>query len=253
MSFHIIDAHMHPFYTKDEIICNYDLGTEPRGIGDDLARCGIDRFAGSVIVRNVTSFDDVKRANRDALRLRDIYVERYIPGIHIHPDFVRESCEELQELHTLGVRYIGELVPYIMGWQTYTCPGAMEIFSVAQELGYTVSIHPTTHEDMDALCAAFPKLSFIIAHPGEYDNYMRNLERVEKYPNAYLDICGTGLFRNRMLWYGVNRVGAERFLFGTDYPVCDPAMQVAAVKYQRITDHDRELIFSGNFLRLLGM
>jgi predicted TIM-barrel fold metal-dependent hydrolase len=103
------------------------------------------------------------------------------------------------------------------------------------------------------LCAAFPKLSFIIAHPGEYDNYMRNLERVEKYPNAYLDICGTGLFRNRMLWYGVNRVGAERFLFGTDYPVCDPAMQVAAVKYQRITDHDRELIFSGNFLRLLGM
>ncbi|MEA4822668.1 MAG: amidohydrolase family protein [Clostridiaceae bacterium] len=253
MAFEIIDAHMHPFTCKEEIVNNYTLDTAPADIGADLARCGIGRFAGSVIYRPTNSFAEVSRANRDALALRDRYGSRYIPGIHIHPDYVAESCEELTRLHAQGVRLIGELVPYMMGWTRYTCPGALEIFSLAQELGMTVSVHPTVPEDLDALCAAFPHMNIIVAHPGEYNDYLRNLERLERYPNAYLDICGTGLFRNRMLWYGVNRVGAERFLFGTDYPVCNPAMQVAAVEYERLTDAERELIFAGNFKRLLNL
>lgn len=263
MAFQIIDAHMHPFWTDDTPIGNYDLNVSPTEIGSDLARCGIDAFAGSVITKTVESFDDVRRVNDSALKLRDYYGERYIPGVHIHPRWVKESCEELERLHKAGVRYIGELVPYIMDWKSaggasaegksYSSPEALEIFAVARDLGFVVSIHPSEHNDMDALCAAFPTLPVIVAHPGEYQNYMRNLERIEKYPNAYLDICGTGLFRNRMLWYGVNRVGAERFLFGTDYPVCNPGMQVAGVEYERLTDSDRELIFSGNFKRLLNL
>ena len=253
MSFEIIDAHMHPFLCKEEVVNNYPFDVPPADIGADLARCGIDRFAGSVICRPVEDFDAVRRANRDAMTLREMYGGRYIPGIHIHPDYVRESCEELERYAKEGVRLVGELVPYMMGWTRYTCPGAMEIFSLAQELGMTVSVHPSVPEDLDALCAAFPRMNVIVAHPGEYNDYMRNLERLERYPNAYLDICGTGLFRYQMLRYGVNRVGAERFLFGTDYPVCDPAMQVAAVEYERLTDAQRELIFSGNFKRLLAL
>nr|MBQ4318691.1 amidohydrolase family protein [Clostridia bacterium] len=76
---------------------------------------------------------------------------------------------------------------------------------------------------------------------------------MEKYPNAYLDLSGTGLFRYAMLAHGVNRVGAERFLFGTDFPVCNAAMQVAAVLSEYLTDEDYELIFSGNAKRLLGL
>ena len=253
MPFEIIDAHMHPFLRSETVICNYDLNVGPDGISDDLARCGISRFAGSVVRRNITDIEDIRRCNSDALALADQYGDRYIPGIHIHPAWVRESCEMLEKAHAKGVRLIGELVPYMMGWSRYTCPGALEIFSAAQDLGFTVSVHPTVHEDLDALCAAFPRMNFIVAHPGERDSYMHNLERMERYPNAYLDISGTGLFRNRMLWYGVNRVGAERFLFGTDYPVCNPAMQVAGVEYECLTDEQKALIIAGNFKRLLGL
>ena len=56
-----------------------------------------------------------------------------------------------------------------------------------------------------------------------------------------------------MLAYGVGRVGAERFLFGSDYPVCSPGMNVGAVDYEEITDRERELIFSGNAKRLLNL
>lgn len=262
MTDYIIDAHMHPFWKDDQDICSYDLDVAPEEIGADLARCGISAFAGSVISKKVDSFDEIRRVNNSALKLRDYYGDRYIPGIHIHPHWVKESCEELERLRKAGVKLIGELVPYMMKWtsvsrefdgQAYTAKETLEIFSVARDLGFVVSVHPSVHEDLDKLCEAFPTMPVIVAHPGEYGEYMRNLERIEKYPNAYLDICGTGLFRNRMLWYGVNRVGAERFLFGTDYPICNPAMQIAGVEYDIRSDRDRELIFSGNFKRLLGL
>ena len=252
MSFEIIDAHMHPFLQPETMTARYDLKVSAEDIAADLARCGISGFAGSVIRRNIQSFDDVRKCNEDAMTLARQYKE-YTPGIHIHPDYVRESCEELEKAHAAGVRLIGELVPYIMGWKRYTCRGALEIFSLAQELDFTLSVHPSVHEDLDALCAAFPKMNVIVAHPGEYDNYMQHLSRMERWPNAYLDISGTGLFRNGMLKYGVDRVGAERFLFGTDYPICNPAMQVAGVEYERITDAQRELIFAGNVKRLLAL
>ena len=95
--------------------------------------------------------------------------------------------------------------------------------------------------------------NFVFAHPGERNTYLRHIERMEKYSNAYLDLSGTGLFRYAMLAHGVNRVGAERFLFGTDFPVCNAAMQVAGILSEYLTDEDYELIFSGNAKRLLGL
>ena len=51
---------------------------------------------------------------------------------------------------------------------------------------------------------------------GERQYYEKHLERMAKYENLYLDLSGTGLFRYGMLAYGAKKVGAERFLFGTN-------------------------------------
>jgi predicted TIM-barrel fold metal-dependent hydrolase len=56
-----------------------------------------------------------------------------------------------------------------------------------------------------------------------------------------------------MLSQLVNDVGAERILFGTDYPVCNPGVYVGGVLAEKITDSAKELIFSGNAKRLLGI
>ncbi|MBE6931403.1 MAG: hypothetical protein E7463_14110 [Ruminococcaceae bacterium] len=251
MDYPVFDAHMHPYIDDNENICGYPLPVKPEEIGADLARIGITRFAGSVVAREFRDFDTIRTLNRHALQLRDMYVDKYVPGIHIHPDYVKESCEELKIMYDQGVRLIGELVPYMMGWKEYTCPGAMEIFTYAQELGMTVSIHPTTEEDMLKLYKSFPHMNFIAAHPGEKARYMAHLESMEACPNVYLDICGTGLFRYGMLSYGVSRVGSERFLFGTDFPTCTPGMQVSGVLYERMSNADYENILYKNAERLL--
>ena len=69
--------------------------------------------------------------------------------------------------------------------------------------------------------------------------------------NVYLDISGTGLFRYGMLKHLVSSVGAERILFGSDYPICNPNMYIAGVEFEKLTDHEKDLIFAENAKKLL--
>ena len=112
---------------------------------------------------------------------------------------------------------------------------------------------PEEQEEMEKMVSRHPGITFIAAHPGEREYYERHLERMRKYPNLFLDLSGTGIFRYGMLSYGVHKVGAERFLFGTDYPICNPRMYVQAVLQEHLTDEERELIFHKNASRILGM
>ena len=177
------------------------------------------------------------------------------PGFHVHPAFVRESCDEIEWAHSLGYRLVGELVPYMHGWTNYGSKALSEILDTADQLHMVVSYHTVVEEaeEMDRMIAAHPGLTFVAAHPGQRPDYLRQIERLQRFPNLSLDLSGTGLFRYGMLAYGVNKVGAERFLFGTDFPICNPGMYVQAVCQEHITETDRELIFHGNAERLLAL
>jgi predicted TIM-barrel fold metal-dependent hydrolase len=56
-----------------------------------------------------------------------------------------------------------------------------------------------------------------------------------------------------MLADAVSKVGADRILYGTDYPGYDPAPFIESVLNAKITDDDKEKIFYGNAVRLLGI
>ena len=177
------------------------------------------------------------------------------PGFHVHPAFVRESCDEIEWAHSLGYRLVGELVPYMHGWTNYGSKALSEILDTADQLHMVVSYHTVVEEaeEMERMIAAHPGLTFVAAHPGQRQDYLRQIERLQRFPNLLLDLSGTGLFRYGMLAYGVNKVGAERFLFGTDFPICNPRMYVQAVCQEHITETDRDLIFHGNAERLLAL
>jgi predicted TIM-barrel fold metal-dependent hydrolase len=82
------------------------------------------------------------------------------------------------------------------------------------------------------------------------------VERVQltaKYPNLYMDFSGNGITRWGMVRYCCDTAGAEKFLFGTDFPVCTPESYVACVLSEPLNDRERALIFSGNFKRITGL
>ncbi len=254
-SFEIIDFHVHPFISEENNLCPYENTVKSlEDLSEDLMRAGISKACGCVIdkVQGV-NFDEISRLNDEAMLVKEQLGEFYIPGIHIHPKFVKESCEELKRMHGKGVRLVGELVPYSMNWTDYYDINFHEIYEYIQQLGMVVNVHTQSDDTLEMAVRAFPGIMFVAAHPGEKNTFLRHLELMKKYENYFLDLSGTGIFRYGAVGYGVSQVGSERFLFGTDYPVCNPGMYVQAVLYEKLKDKDYEAIFSGNARRLLKL
>lgn len=260
MSGMVIDFHTHPYLSGEEFLNFYPecFTPSPEQFRADLERTGISKIFGSVILKRPyhkeEGFAPIRQCNERALELQRIWGGFYAPGFHIHPDFVEESIAEIERMHTRGVRLIGELVPYLHGWQDYSSWNLSKILDAAGKYRMVVSFHTMTdeQEEMGRMVAEHPDVTFVAAHPGERENFMRHLERMEQFDNLYLDLSGTGIFRYGLVAYGVSRVGSERFLFGTDYPICNPRMYVQAIYQEPIAEADRENILHKNAERILG-
>lgn len=262
MQFEIIDFHTHPFSCNEDNICPYSEHCQmtPDTTAELMKIHGVSKFCGSVLCTQKrfgleNPWQAVKKSNDTALELAKKYNGSYVPGFHIHPDYVRESCEEIERMNKMGIKLIGELVPYMHGWRAedYTLEGIDEILDLAENYGMTLSFH-SSNSVFEETVRKHPKITFVAAHPDEYSRYMYHLELLKKYDNYYLDLSGYGVFRQNMLRYGIDKVGVEKFLFGSDYPTCSLPMYIGAVLLDSgITDSEKELIFSGNAKRILNI
>lgn len=261
----IIDFHTHPYMTMEEDACMYnkDFFLTHEEAMEDLKAAGINHICGSVIKPGCydvnKGFEQIIELNRRALELKEIYGDFYTPGFHIHPGYVKESLEEIEFMHSNGIKLVGELVPYMQGWKdmghNYASKNLFELLDLIGDYGMVFSYHTILdqQEEMNKMIEENKKVTFVAAHPGQRADYEKQLERLKKYDNLYLDVSGTGLFRYGMLYKGVNEVGSERFIFGTDYPISNPGMYVQALLYEKITDKQREDIFYNNASRLMGI
>ncbi len=258
--YEIIDFHTHPFTHDGNNICSYipysDMSVE--STREIFRKLGISRICGSVVFsrrpEDLSNIEIMRLNNDTALELRDIYGDFYIPGVHIHPDSVQASCDEIERMHKAGVRLIGELVPYFDRWESYNTPEIDEIMDVARMYNMVISIHPMEADSTDEFIRRHPELTIVGAHPEEYGGYERQLARMRENKHYYLDTSGYGIFRHGLLHRGVAEFGPERFLFGSDYPTCNPAMYLGGVRDDTLlTDEEKELILGGNAKRLLGL
>ena len=260
--FEIIDFHTHPFLREETNICSHKeyCNMSAENTLKTMTELGVSKICGSVIgdgkriAPGGNTWSVIRSCNDEALALRELYGDFYIPGFHVHPDFVRESCEEIEHMHALGVNLIGELVPYSHGGWHYDSKGFDEILDTAGQYHMTVSFHSMNFDEMENMVKKHPNIVFVAAHPGEYNDFMRHMEIMKLSGSYYLDLSGYGIFRHGMLRHAIDKFGAERFLYGSDYPTCNPAMYLGGVLLDSlITDREKELIFAGNAKRLLKL
>ncbi len=258
--FEIIDFHTHPFIKRENNICAHTdfCAMSAESTKKLMTDMGVSRICGSVLGKRfdqgqtADAWNEIKACNNEALKLKALYGDFYIPGFHVHPDFVKESCEEIERMSKLGVKLVGELVPYYHGWRDYSCKNFYEILDVCRAYNMLVSFHSMEEDAMDKMVKDFPNVTFIAAHPGEYGEFMRHMSRMKTSENYYLDVSGYGMFRHGMLRHALDEFGAERFLFGSDYPTCSPAMYIGGVYFDAlINDDEKRMIFSENAKRLL--
>ena len=261
MKFEIIDFHTHPFPENVNNICSHKdvIDMDKNHILNLMDKHCISKFCGSVISTNrPKTYQDgerewtrIQNQNQIALFLQKYYKGRYIPGFHVHPDFVRESICEIDKMKKLGVNLIGELVPYIHNYSVDN-EGINEILNHAKKRDMVVSIHTMNNDSMDKLIKNHKDLKIVLAHPGEKDDILRHIDRMKESENCYLDISGNGILRYGMLAKLVKEVGADRILFGSDYPTCNPIPYLYTIIHDEyLTDNEKALILGGNAKRLL--
>lgn len=259
MSFEIIDFHTHPFIQQKNNICAHtdvvkmDVHTT-RALFEKL---GVLKICGSVVNCNNDGdvWQKVKQNNDEALRLKEIYGDFYIPGFHIHPDYVEESLKEIERMKQKGIKLIGELVPYVDKWQNgYDSENMSVLLDAAAKNNMIVNFHSMREDAMDEMVKRHKDVVFVAAHPGEYKEFMRHIERMKFSENYYLDLSGYGIFRHGMLKKAVETFGEDRILFGSDYPTCNAGMYIGGVLFDDLlTDRQKEKILSLNAKRLLGI
>lgn len=259
MSFEIIDFHTHPFLDASQNICSHKdvIKMDYNHTLNVYKELGVSKICGSVIKPNnkVTDFSCIKENNNIALKLKEIYGEFYIPGFSVNPDFLEDSLKEIERMHSLNINLMGELVPYFDNWQNnYASCNFDEILNVAGKYNMVVNLHSMDNDALDEMVKKHKDVIFVAAHPGEYNDFMRHIERQKFSENYYLDISGYGIFRYGMLKRAVDAFSCERIIFGSDYPTCNPGMYIGGVLNDNLlTDTQKEKILSLNAKKILNI
>lgn len=104
------------------------------------------------------------------------------------------------------------------------------------------------HEIIEAarMC---PNAMIIMGHMGGYFHVEAAIRLAKELPNVLFDT--SAMPYPHMIRRAVEALGVERILFASDGPGCLPALEVEKVHLAGLSPEDEDLVFSGNFLRLM--
>ncbi len=106
-----------------------------------------------------------------------------------------------------------------------------------------------------ALALALPRLELIACHLGGYLLLDEAEDTVVGLPGVYLDTSwppGIGSVDPTRVRRVIERHGPERVVFASDWPMADPAADIAALRGLGLSDDDLAGVLGGNLGRLLN-
>ncbi|GAB5562718.1 MAG: hypothetical protein SynsKO_43650 [Synoicihabitans sp.] len=201
---------------------------------------------------------------------RSAHPDRLIAFAAVNPSAGRAALAQTRRWLDLGFQGIGELLDRVQGFR-YADDNFAAVVDLAQayhvpfnlhvtdpKLNARPSMQPTPLEDFTALATQFPQTNFILAHLGGGLPWRAS----KSLPtNLYFDTAAVPLIYDTDC-YGaaINQVGADRILFGTDYPLRtfprearQPEFSRAVKQIQQLdlTPHQFDAIMGSNLLNLL--
>ena len=101
----------------------------------------------------------------------------------------------------------------------------------------------------------FPDLPIVCAHwGGGLPFYSLMPEVREAMENVYFDTAASPFLYRPEIYSQVSQlVGADRILFGSDYPLMPPSRLLGEIDSVDLPEEARNMILSGNARRLLGI
>lgn len=175
----------------------------------------------------------------------------------LHPES-GTLTEDIAQLRRLGLHGV-KLHPDIQGFRLDSkecfalceqCEGVLPLLLHTGDRRYSFS----NPQQLMPLLRRFPKLTVIAAHFGGYsiwDEAARQL--AGRFENLWVD-CSSSFFATDDVHAKklIAAYGAERVLFGTDYPMWNPAQELERFLALQLPQRDTENILYYNAARLLG-
>lgn len=186
------------------------------------------------------------------------------------------ALDDLQRARDAGLGGVGEVFPAAQGFAMNN-PTWEKVLAWAAAEKIPVNLHvpepagrdypgyiPASWRDYQRMARQHPRTTFIFAHWGGLLPLMAWHEAVRAdLANVYYDTAASPLLYDTAVYRQVaDAVGAEKILFGSDYPLRvfpreqkepDFARPVAEVKNSDLTAAEQALVLGGNIRKLLGV
>ena len=259
----IIDAHTHPMLDSESQIVAVPHPPEAyRALGDG------SRVSHAAAITIAQSGDmDRTRARNDALiKLAEDSGRFFFPVCSVHPPDGLAALREIDRVVAAGAAWL-KLHPNTQRFDVAD-PAVAMVVRKAAEHGLPVLFDAYSPWDANQpgkfvnLAMAVPESRLILAHahgPGFPQLLVYDI--VARYPewrrNVWVDISVTATmlagspFAEQLAWV-LRRVGVDRVVFGSDYPVDDPLTAIRGVAELGFTDDEQAAILHDNADALLN-
>jgi predicted TIM-barrel fold metal-dependent hydrolase len=202
---------------------------------------------------------DLPGINPEALELIaeacDEYPGRLYGFIRLHPWYRQESRSLLSRaVGELGFRGL-KLHP-VSSLAHPSGEDTIALIRRAGELGVPTLFHcgdepMTTPLSIEPAAIACPDSVVILGHMGGYFHVDEAIEVAERQSNIVLET--SAMPYPAKIKEAVERIGAERVVFGSDGPVSSPVLEREKVVIAGLSPEETTLVLGGNAARLLGV
>ena len=245
----IVDAHTHLFERFEHL-----RGLHVDAMIDVLDAAGVDK---AVVFTLDGFFTDPKRSNERIAEQAAKHPDRLIPFATVNPRHGRTALDELERaVIELGHRGV-KLHPWNQSFFANS-EAALEVARVGEALNVPFLIHSGTPPNSTPLqiaemARAAPGTTFILGHMGLPDMWREAIVAAQRHPNILLETCGTPSLAIRV---AIDRLGAERVVYGSDLPFGWPEnlrFQLEKIRDLGLPEEQERLVLGGTMTELLRL
>ncbi len=260
----ILDVHTHPQLGADPL-----MGSRPHRAEDYRDAIGkLDvRAAGALVIARSGDPRGTRALNDQILRLAETSHGRFFPVCSVHPHDGIAAKREVVRVARAGARAL-KLHPNTQAFDVAD-PKVRETVRAAAKANLPVLFDAYSPFDANQpgkfvrLAMEVPESRLILAHAhGPSFPSLLVYEVLARYPwwkrNVWIDLSATGPllsggpFAAQFLWV-LRKLGTDRLLFGSDYPLDDPICAVRGIAQLGLTRTELAQVFFSNAHDLLGV
>ena len=176
----------------------------------------------------------------------------------MHPDSMNKQ-KDMDELMDLGLHGV-KIHPDIQRFNLDD-PKIMPVYEMCEAYGLPIVVHTGDYrydfsnpERVVNVLKRFPNLKFIGAHFGGWSVWEKALQMLPDFPNITVDTSSSfyGLTQEKAVEI-IRAYGAERVMFGTDYPLWTQQPEIDYLKRLDLTEKEFEDILRGTCARMFGI